>query len=84
MTTAALIASSVGLLQFGLFALGWGFVPAFIAKSKGRKDFWLWWVYGVFLLPVAVIHALVLKSDQTDMDERALPKPAPTTPKTPS
>jgi hypothetical protein len=77
--TAALIASSIGFLQFGFFALAWGFVPAFIAKSKGRKDFWLWYVYGFFLLPVAVIHSIVLKADQTEMDERALPKPIPPT-----
>ncbi|HWE46068.1 MAG TPA: hypothetical protein VG407_08565 [Caulobacteraceae bacterium] len=73
--TAVAAIATVTLLQFTVAALCWGFVPAFIAKSKGRKDFWVWWVYGVFLLPIAVIHALIMKSDQSAMDEKALPKP---------
>jgi hypothetical protein len=75
--TAIAAIATVTLLQIGVAALLWGFVPAFIAKSKGRKDFWLWWVYGMFLLPIAVIHSLILKSDQTDMDEKALPPKRP-------
>ncbi|HEY3813882.1 MAG TPA: hypothetical protein VGL66_11705 [Caulobacteraceae bacterium] len=79
MSTASAIAAvaTVGLLQISIAAICWGFVPAFIAKSKGRKEFWLWWVYGVFLLPIAVIHALILKSDQSAMDEKALPPKRP-------
>ncbi len=75
-TAIAAVATGV-LLQITIAAVCWGFVPAFIAKSKGRKDFWVWWVYGVFLLPIAVIHSLILKSDQTAMDEKALPPKHP-------
>jgi hypothetical protein len=74
-SSAILAASGIGLVQILGFALAWGFVPAFIAKSKGRKDFWLWYVYGFFLLPVALIHSIVLKADHSAMDEKALPKP---------
>lgn len=34
-----------------------GLLPAFIAQLKG-KSFVRWWVYGVFLFPVALVHAL--------------------------
>ena len=63
-----------GLFQILLIPLAWGFVPALIARSKGRKGFWLWYLYGLFLIPIALIHAVVLKSDQSAMDEKALPK----------
>ena len=76
-STAIITAATIVLLQASCFALAWGFVPAFIAKSKGRKGFWAWYVYGFFLLPVALIHTIVLKSDQSAMDERALPKQVP-------
>lgn len=36
-----------------------GLIPAFIAKGKG-KDFFTWYVYGVFLFVFAMIHAIVL------------------------
>jgi hypothetical protein len=74
-TSAVAAIATIGLLQVSIAALCWGFVPAFIAKSKGRKEFWVWWLYGVFLLPVAVIHSLLLKADHSEMDQRALPKP---------
>ena len=40
-----------------LAALAW--VPAYIAKNKGR-DFWTWYVYGILLWLVAFFHSLVL------------------------
>jgi hypothetical protein len=78
-TSETVIAAILGMtfLQALLFPLVWGFVPALIARSKGRSGFWLWYLYGFFLLPVAVIHAVVLKSDQSAMDEKALPPKQP-------
>ena len=38
-----------------------GLVPAFIAKSKGR-NFILWWIYGIGLFIIAIIHVFVIKS----------------------
>lgn len=75
-TSTAVIGAVLGLgvLQMLAFPLLWGFVPALIARSKGRHGFWLWYLYGFFLLPIAAIHALVLKADTRAMDEKALPK----------
>lgn len=42
-----------------LIAGGLGFIPAYIAESKGR-NFGLWWLYGFALFIVALIHALAL------------------------
>lgn len=68
----------VGLLL--LFGIGPGllaFIPASIASKKGRS-FGLWWLYGFFLLLVAVVHAL-LAEDARRVDcphcaERIMPE----------
>ncbi len=36
------------------------FIPAMIAKSKGRS-FALWWLYGFLLFIIALVHAILLK-----------------------
>jgi hypothetical protein len=38
-----------------------GAIPAMIAASKGR-NFFLWWLYGVGLFIIALVHSLLLKS----------------------
>lgn len=43
-----------------LFSLVIGFIPAYIAKYKGR-DFIAWYIYGVLLFIIALIHSLLLK-----------------------
>jgi hypothetical protein len=48
-----------------------GLIPAAVAKSKGRS-FGLWWFYGAMLFIVALPHALFLKPDQEELDNRAL------------
>ena len=40
-------------------AAGLAFIPANIAKKKG-KSFGLWWFYGWMLFIVALIHSLLL------------------------
>lgn len=46
-----------------------GLIPAFIAQSKGRP-FLLWYIYGVLLFLVALIHSIVIsKSDEQKNDE---------------
>ena len=37
-------------------------IPAAIAKSKGRS-FALWYIYGVALWILALIHSIILKED---------------------
>lgn len=44
-----------------LFAFILGIVPAFIAGYKGR-NFGAWYVYGVLLFPIALIHSFFLTS----------------------
>jgi hypothetical protein len=34
-------------------------IPAFVAKSKAR-DFGIWWLYGMILFPMALIHCLII------------------------
>lgn len=41
-----------------------GLIPAFIAQSKGRS-FGAWWFYGFLLFIVAIVHALVISSDNS-------------------
>lgn len=42
-----------------ILAAGLAFIPANIAKNKGRS-FGLWWFYGWMLFIVALIHSLML------------------------
>ena len=48
-----------------------GLIPASIARGKGRS-FGLWWLYGAMLFIVALPHALLLKPDQKELDNRAV------------
>ncbi|MBP2660129.1 MAG: hypothetical protein H6Q69_3161 [Firmicutes bacterium] len=41
-------------------ALFLGLIPGFIARSK-RRSFFSWYVYGVLLFIVALIHSIVIK-----------------------
>ena len=54
-----IIPAIIGLAASILLAL----IPAYIAKNKGRSA-GLWWLYGLFLFWIALIHALLL-SDKT-------------------
>ncbi len=36
------------------------FIPAMIAKSKGRSAI-LWYVYGLLLFPIALVHSMLAK-----------------------
>ncbi len=49
---------------FALFVLAsiLGLLPAYIAQSKGR-EFGVFWVYGVVLFPIALIHAAVMRPE---------------------
>ena len=48
-----------------------GLIPAVIARNKGRS-FGVWWFYGAMLFFVALPHALLLKADQTTIDNRLI------------
>ena len=37
-----------------------GIAPGLIAHGKGR-NFLIWWIYGVFLGPIALLHAILLR-----------------------
>lgn len=53
-----------------------GLIPAFIAQSKGRS-FGAWWLYGFLLFIVAIIHALVIPSDNTSSVNSSNSPPCP-------
>lgn len=61
----------VGILII-LFGLIGSTVPGFIASSKGRS-FFLWYLYGVLIFPVAVIHSLLLKPNEHTSGMRKCP-----------
>lgn len=53
-------------------------IPAFIAKNKGRS-FGVWYVYGVLLFIVALIHSLLISKrseikSEADLKEEGLKK----------
>lgn len=56
-------------MEFFIATIFLGFVPALIASSKGRS-FFLWYVYGVALFIVALIHSIIIKkNDNAFVDE---------------
>ncbi|MEM9682990.1 MAG: peptidoglycan-binding protein [Pseudomonadota bacterium] len=57
-----------------------GIAPGLIAHGKGR-NFLLWWIYGVLLGPVALLHAIMLRSRT---ERHAGDYPAPARPKRPT
>lgn len=58
-------------MEFLILAALIGLIPAAIAAGKGR-NFMLWWLYGAALFIIALPHALIMRRDQTALDERAL------------
>jgi hypothetical protein len=46
-------------------------IPAYIAQTKG-KSFGTWYVYGILLLPIALIHSLLIEKDSAEMEAQAL------------
>jgi hypothetical protein len=48
-----------------------GLIPAAIAQSKGHS-FMAWWIYGAALFIVALPHALLLKPDTKEIENRQL------------
>lgn len=50
-------------MDFLFYAFFLGFIPAFIAKSKGRS-FITWYIYGVALFIVAFIHSICIKPSE--------------------
>jgi hypothetical protein len=57
------------LLLIGIVALF--FVPTIIASSKGRSGFGFF-VYSVFLWPIALIHALIMEPSQKNAEEHGI------------
>ncbi len=58
-------------MEFFAVLLLLGIIPAVIARNKGR-NFFPWYIYGVLLLVVALIHSLLMKEDKRAIEERAL------------
>lgn len=54
-------------MEIAIVAALLGLIPATIARKKGRR-FAPWWVYGFLLFIVALPHALLLKSDVTQIE----------------
>lgn len=50
---------SLAKILFVMLLIGW--IPAVIAKNKGR-NFFAWWIYGGLLFIIALVHALVIKA----------------------
>jgi hypothetical protein len=55
-----------------IIAAGLAFIPATIAKNKGRS-FGKWWFYGWMLFIVALIHSLLISPEQGPLDQSVSP-----------
>jgi hypothetical protein len=55
-----------------IIAAALGFIPALIADTRGLKHFWMWWVFGFFLLIIAIPAALFMKPDDKLLEAKAL------------
>lgn len=49
-------------------------IPAALAAAHGRS-FGTWWVYALFLWPIALVHSLSLGADFRTMDFRRMTGP---------
>lgn len=56
-------------MEFVILCAVLGAIVGAIARSKGRS-FWLWWIYGALLFVIALIHVLVIGTDQKALDAR--------------
>ena len=59
------------MMEIFLIALLVGVIPAVIASNKGR-NFMGWYIYGVLLFIVALIHSLVISKDAQLEEEQSL------------
>lgn len=48
-----------------------GLIPAIIAHSKGRS-FGLWWLYGALLFIVALVHSIVMSTDNKTIEQKQI------------
>ena len=55
----------IGLLIVFVFFLGFGLIPAAIAKKKGYS-FVLWWLFGCFFFLIALILSIVLTDKKAE------------------
>ena len=58
-------------MEILVFAVVLGFIPAMVAKNRGR-DFFPWWLYGSLLFVVALPHALLIKPQIADVERQQL------------
>jgi len=49
-------------MEIILVVLVLGVIPGMIASSK-EKSFVLWWLYGVLIFPVALVHSILTTND---------------------
>ena len=58
-------------MEYLFIALLLGVIPAMIAKNKGR-EFFVWYIYGVFLFLIALIHSIVIKENKEILEDRQM------------
>ena len=58
-------------MEFIILILLIGLIPAVIARSKG-KSFMLWWIYGALLFIIALVHSILMKSNNANLENRQL------------
>jgi len=58
-------------MEFLIFAVLLGLIPAMVAQSKG-KSFGLWWFYGAMIFIIALPHALIMSADKKSVEEKQL------------
>jgi hypothetical protein len=58
-------------MDFLIFAILLGLIPAMVAQSKGRS-FILWWFYGAMLFIIALPHSLIMSADRKLVEAKQL------------
>ena len=58
-------------MEIFIFSLVLGVIPAMIASSKGRS-FAGWYIYGVLLFVIAIVHSLLIKEDKNIVEEKEI------------
>ena len=54
-------------MEIFLIVIYIAFIPAMIAKSKGRS-FFLWYIYSLVLFIIALVHALLIKQSAQHLE----------------
>ena len=63
-------------MEYFVFGIILAIIPAMIANHKGRS-FFLWFLYSLFILPIAFVHSILIKNEKDIIEENSYNKKCP-------